>query len=236
VQAKASSAKQVDWEGIAADLDAQGFGLAGRLLSARDCAGLRRLFRDEPRFRSTVDMEPKRFGRGRYRYFAYPLPPLVQALRESLYPPLAVLANHWQERLGRDERFEPTLDAFLSRCHAAGQTRPTPLLLRYQPGDYNRMHQDLYGRVAFPLQVALVLSREGADYTGGEFLIAEQRPRMQTRVSAVRLGLGEAIVFANAVRPVRGPRGDARAQMRHGVSQLHAGERLTLGLIFHDAK
>jgi hypothetical protein len=181
-------------------------------------------------------MEPKRFGRGRYRYFAYPLPPPVQKLRESLYPPLAAIANRWQARLGRGEAFEPTLGAFLARCHGAGQTRPTPLLLRYRAGDYNRMHQDLYGRIAFPLQVAIVLSREGADYMGGEFLIAEQRPRMQTRVSAIRLGLGEAIVFPNAVRPVPGPRGDARAQMRHGVSELRSGERFTLGLIFHDAK
>lgn len=181
-------------------------------------------------------MEPKRFGRGRYRYFAYPLPPLVAKLREAFYPPLAAIANRWQERLGKDERFEPMLDAFLARCHAAGQTRPTPLLLRYRPGDYNRMHQDLYGRIAFPLQVAIALSREGSDYAGGEFLIAEQRPRMQTRVSAIRLGLGEAIVFPNAVRPVRGPRGEARAAMRHGVSELRSGERFTLGLIFHDAK
>jgi uncharacterized protein len=228
--------KPLDWERIEADLDARGFALAGRLLDARECAALRRLFGDDARFRSSVDMEPRRFGRGRYRYLAYPLPPLVAELRSALYPPLAAIANRWQERLGAKERFEPELADFLARCHAAGQTRPTPLLLRYEPGDYNRLHQDVYGRVAFPLQLAVVLSREGADYEGGEFLVAEQRPRMQTRVSAMRLGLGEAIVFPNAVRPVRGPRGDARAQMRHGVSELHAGERLTLGLIFHDAK
>jgi len=227
---------RVDWERIEADLDARGHALAGRLLSARECAALRRCFDRDTSFRSTVDMEPKRFGRGRYRYFAYPLPPLVQTLREAFYPPLAAIANRWRERLGRGDTFEPELGGFLSRCHAAGQTRPTPLLLRYEPGDYNRMHQDVYGRVAFPLQVAIVLSREGSDYTGGEFLIGEQRPRMQTRVSAIRLGLGEAIVFPNAVRPVRGPRGDARAQMRHGVSELLSGERLTLGIIFHDAK
>ena len=181
-------------------------------------------------------MEPRRYGRGCYRYFAYPLPPLVQELRETLYPPLAAIANRWQERLGKNERFEPELDGFLARCHAAGQTRPTPLLLRYEAGDYNRLHQDVYGRVAFPLQVAIVLSREGAEYSGGEFLVAEQRARMQTRVRAVRLGLGEAIVFPNAVRPVPSPRGDSRAQMRHGVSELLSGERVTLGLIFHDAK
>ena len=181
-------------------------------------------------------MEPRRYGRGRYRYFAYPLPPLVQKLRAALYPPLAAIANRWQERLGKSERFEPELADFLARCHAAGQARATPLLLRYEAGDYNRLHQDVYGRVAFPLQVAIVLSREGAEYTGGEFLVAEQRARMQTRVSAVRLALGEAIVFPNAVRPVPGPRGDSRAQMRHGVSELLSGERITLGLIFHDAK
>ena len=181
-------------------------------------------------------MEPKRFGRGRYRYFAYPLPPVVEALREALYPPLAAIANRWQERLGRSERFEPALTGFLARCHAAGQTRPTPLLLHYGAGDYNRLHQDVYGALAFPLQVAIVLSREGEDYTGGEFLLAEQRPRMQTRGAAIRLGLGEAIVFPNALRPVAGPRGWARAEMRHGVSELRSGERTTLGLIFHDAK
>jgi hypothetical protein len=227
---------RVDWKRIEAELDARGYALSDALLGARECAALRRLFEDDARFRSTVDMEPRRFGRGRYRYLAYPLPPLVEGLRAALYPPLAAIANRWQERLGARERFEPELAGFLARCHAAGQTRPTPLLLRYEAGDYNRLHQDLYGRIAFPLQAAVVLSREGADYEGGEFVVAEQRPRMQTRVSAVRLALGHAIVFPNAVRPVRGPRGDARAQMRHGVSELRAGERTTLGIIFHDAK
>jgi hypothetical protein len=181
-------------------------------------------------------MEPRRFGRGRYRYFAYPLPAVVQALREALYPPLAALANRWGERLGRAERYEPTLAGFLARCHAAGQTRPTPLLLHYETGDYNRLHQDVYGPLAFPLQVAVVLSREGSEYTGGEFLLAEQRPRMQTRGAAIRLGQGEAVVFPNAVRPVAGPRGFTRAEMRHGVSELRSGARTTLGIIFHDAK
>ena len=228
--------KRVDWQRIEAELDARGHALPGRLLSARECEALRRLFDDDARFRSTIDMEPRRFGRGRYRYFAYPLPPVVQALRESLYPPLAAIANRWQERLGQGERFEPALEGFLARCHAAGQTRPTPLLLHYVAGDYNRLHQDVYGPLAFPLQVAIVLSREGAEYTGGEFLLAEQRPRMQTRGAAIRLGLGEAIVFPNALRPVAGPRGWARAGMRHGVSELLSGERTTLGLIFHDAR
>lgn len=227
---------RIDSEQVAAELDARGYALPGRLLTARECEALRGRFDDDARFRSTIDMEPRRYGRGRYRYLAYPLPRLVQTLREALYAQLAPLANRWAEQLGSPERFEPTLAAFLARCHAAGQTRPTPLLLRYRAGDYNRMHQDVYGRLAFPLQVAIVLSREGPEYEGGEFLVAEQRPRMQSRVSAARLGLGEAIVFANAVRPVPGPRGVARAQMRHGVSAVRAGERVTLGLIFHDAK
>ena len=227
---------RIDSKQIETELDARGYALPGRLLAARECEALRRRFDDDARFRSTIEMEPRRYGRGRYRYFAYPLPPAVQKLREALYAPLAAIANRWQERLGRDERFEPDLAGFLERCHAAGQTRATPLLLRYQAGDYNRMHQDVYGRVAFPLQVAIALSREGDEYSGGEFLVSEQRPRMQTRVSAVRLALGEAIVFANALRPVAGSRGPARAQMRHGVSELLSGERLTLGIIFHDAK
>jgi hypothetical protein len=173
-------------------------------------------------------MEPKRFGRGRYRYFAYPLPPLVQKLRESLYPPLAAIANRWRERLGRGDVFEPELGSFLARCVAAGQTRPTPLLLRYEPGDYNRMHQDVYGRIAFPLQVAIVLSREGAEYAGGEFLVSEQRPRMQTRVSAVRLALGEAIVFANALRPSLGRADRTARTVRNGISAI-SGKPGTLG-------
>ncbi len=225
-----------EWSRIEGELDARGHALPGRLLAARECEALRRRFDDAALFRSSIDMEPRRYGRGRYRYLAYPLPPVVQRLRAALYPPLAAIANRWQEQLGRGERFEPTLDGFLARCHAAGQTRPTPLLLRYRAGDYNRMHQDVYGRIAFPLQVAIVLSREGAEYTGGEFLLSEQRPRMQTRVSAVRLALGEAIVFPNAVRPLAGPRGVTRAQLRHGASELLSGERTTLGLIFHDAK
>jgi hypothetical protein len=235
-RAKSTSLKRVDWQRIEAEFDARGHALPGRLLSARECGSLRRLFHDDACFRATIDMEPRRFGRGRYRYFAYPLPPVVQALRESLYPPLAAIANRWQERLGKGERFEPALESFLARCHAGGQTRPTPLLLHYVAGDYNRLHQDVYGPLAFPLQVAIVLSREGPEYTGGEFLLAEQRPRMQTRGAAIRLGLGEAIVFPNAVRPVAGPRGWARAEMRHGVSELLSGERITLGLIFHDAR
>jgi hypothetical protein len=235
-RAEATRLERVDWQRIEAELDARGYALPGRLLSARECEALRRRFRDDACFRATIEMEARRFGRGRYRYFAYPLPPVVQALRESLYAPLAAIANRWQERLGREGRFEPTLEGFLARCHAAGQMRPTPLLLHYVAGDYNRLHQDVYGPLAFPLQVAVVLSREGSEYTGGEFLLSEQRARMQTRVAAIRLGLGEAVVFPNAARPVASPRGWSRAELRHGVSELLSGERTTLGLIFHDAK
>jgi hypothetical protein len=233
--AKAAKPLRVDWAAVEGQLDARGFARAGALLGARECSALARLFDDDERFRSTIEMEPRRYGRGRYRYLAYPLPARVQALREACYGPLAAIANRWQERLGRAERYETGLDAFLARCHAAGQTRPTPLLLRYRAGDYNRLHQDVYGAVAFPLQIAIVLSREGEDYTGGEFLLTERRARMQSRGHAIRLARGEAVVFPNAVRPVEGPRGWARAEVRHGVSDVHSGERLTLGLIFHDA-
>jgi hypothetical protein len=225
----------LDWQRIEAALDERGFALPGRVLPARECTQLRRLFDRSELFRSTIEMEPRSFGHGRYRYFAYPLPPVVEALREAFYAPLAAIANRWQERLGRAERFEPSLAAFLARCHAAGQTRPTPLLLRYETGGYNRLHQDLYGALAFPFQVTIVLSREDADYRGGEFLLTEQRARMQSRATALRLGLGEAVIFPNAVRPVAGPRGWTRGELRHGVSELWRGERLALGLIFHDA-
>ena len=218
-----------------AQLDARGFALPGALLSARECSTLARLFDEDDRFRSTIEMEPRRYGRGRYRYLAYPLPAPIQALREACYAPLAAIANRWQERLGRTERYEPDLTGFLARCHAEGQTRPTPLLVRYHAGDYNRLHQDVYGAVAFPLQIAIVLSREDVDYEGGEFLLTERRARMQSRGSAIRLGRGEAVVFPNAVRPVAGPRGWARSETRHGISELRSGERTTLGLIFHDA-
>jgi hypothetical protein len=225
----------IDWAGLEAQLEERGYALLGRLLPAKECERVRRWFADDARFRSTIEMEPRRFGRGRYRYFASPLPRPVQELREALYPPLAAIANRWQERLGAAERFEPALAAFLARCHAAGQKRPTPLLLRYEAGGYNRLHQDLYGRIAFPLQVTIVLSREGTEYTGGEFLLTEQPARMQARGIAIRLGLGEAIAFPNALRPVPSARGWSRARVRHGISELRSGERLALGIIFHDA-
>lgn len=215
-------------------LENRGHALPGRLLAARECGALSRLFEDDARFRSTIEMEPRRYGRGRYRYFAHPLPPLVSHLRQALYPPLAALANRWWERLGFEERFEPRLDRFLARCHREEQMRPTPLLLRYGAGGYNRLHQDVYGRVAFPFQVVVLLSAR-EDFTGGEFLLTEQRFRMQSRGWSVSLERGQALIFPNAIRPVGGPRGDTRANVRHGVSEIWSGDRTTLGIIFHDA-
>jgi len=206
------------------------------LLSAGDCRSLAALWGKRDRFRSHVDMGRHRFGQGEYAYFANPLPPAVGELRRALYPPLARIANTWNDSLGRDERFPPTLKGFLAHCQGQGQARPTPLLLRYEAGGYNRLHQDLYGAVAFPLQVAVLLSRPGTEFEGGEFLLLEQRPRMQSRGEALALERGEAVVFPNCERPVAGPRGFSRARVRHGVSTVHAGKRLTLGIIFHDAR
>ncbi len=217
-------------------LDVQGWALTGPLLSADECTDLRALFDDMAHFRSRVDMGRHGYGEGEYRYFAYPLPAAVEALRQRAYQRLAPLANRWWARLGRDAQFPPTLDAYLERCHAAGQQRPTPLLLRYGAGDYNRLHQDLYGEHVFPLQLAILLSRPGADFEGGEFVVTEQKARCQSRVDVVPLaGPGEGVVFAVNERPVRGTRGDHRVRMRHGVSRLRQGQRLTLGVIFHDA-
>ena len=225
-----------DWPQLAAQLDEQGYALTPPLLSPAECDELIRLYADSNAFRSRVVMERHNFGRGEYQYFAAPLPPLVAELRESFYPPLASIANRWMERMNKAEQFPPTLAEFLALCHQHAQTRPTPLLLRYEAGDYNCLHQDLYGEVAFPLQVASVLNRHGRDYTGGEFLLNEQRPRAQTRGEAITIEQGQFIIFPNRYRPVRGVRGDYRVTMRHGVSRLRSGERLCLGIIFHDAK
>jgi hypothetical protein len=233
----ARRAGERDWERVGAELDASGFARLPGLLGAAECRALAGLWDDAPRFRKRVDLAQHRFGDvGEYQYFAYPLPAPVDALRRALYPPLARIANAWQERLGGDERYPASLDAFLARCRREGQARPTPLLLRYGAGGYNRMHQDLYGAVAFPLQVAFLLSRAERDFTGGEFLLLEQRPREQARVEVVSLAQGEGIVFPNRERPVRGPRGDRRVQVRHGVARVLSGHRATLGIIFHDAK
>ncbi|GAC1339442.1 MAG: 2OG-Fe(II) oxygenase [Acetobacteraceae bacterium] len=231
----------LDWTEIAAALDARGCAVIGPLLDPAECAALAAGYPDDALFRSTVVMARHGFGRGEYRYYAYPLPPPIQALRAALYPQLATIANRWAAALGRPARFPPAHAGFLAECHDAGQIRPTPLLLQYGPGDYNCLHQDLYGELHFPLQVAVLLSRPGddltgGDFTGGEFVLTEQRPRMQSRAEVVALRQGEAVIFAVNQRPVQGGRGVYRVTMRHGVSRLHAGRRHTLGVIFHDAR
>ena len=226
----------LDWAAIAAALDAYGCATTGPLLTADECAALAARYDDEALFRSRIVMARHGFGRGEYKYFAYPLPDEVATLRSALYPPLATIANRWNEAMGVDLRFPAEHPAFLKRCHAAGQTKPTPLLLRYAAGDYNCLHQDLYGEHVFPLQVTLLLSQPGADFSGGEFLLTEQRPRMQSRAEVVPLGLGEGVIFPVHHRPVAGTRGIYRVTMRHGVSRLRSGQRQTLGVIFHDAR
>ena len=218
------------------ELDAQGWSLVRGALDAAACESLRAGYEGDTLFRSRVVMQRHGFGRGEYKYFAYPLPPLVQQLRAQLYPRLAPIANRWHERLGLAPRFPHSHAEFIERCHAAGQERPTPLLLRYRAGDYNCLHQDLYGDHVFPLQAVFLLSRPGIDFEGGELVLTEQRPRMQSRVCVVPLVQGDLAVFAVNHRPVRGVRGDYRVAMRHGVSTLRAGERFTLGVIFHDAQ
>jgi hypothetical protein len=223
------------WPEFAEALDAHGCARIPRLLDRGVCEGLAEGYADERRFRSTVVMARHGFGRGEYRYFADPLPPLVRGLREGLYPPLAAIADRWAEALGSPERFPAEHAAYLARCHAAGQLRPTPLLLRYGPGDYNCLHQDLYGEHRFPLQVAILLSEPGRDFEGGEFVLTEQRPRMQSRVEVVPLRQGDAVVFPVRERPARGGRGVYRVNLRHGVSRIRSGRRFALGVIFHDA-
>jgi hypothetical protein len=220
---------------LTADLDARGWAILPGLLNPTTCAAIAAGYDDPARFRSQVVMARHGFGRGEYRYYRYPLPDPIAGLRTALYPSLVGVANRWHERLGIPTRFPGHHAEFLARCHDAGQARPTPLLLRYGPGDYNCLHQDLYGDHVFPLQVALLLSRPGEDFTGGEFVLTEQRPRMQSRVEVVPLGLGDAVVFAVNHRPVAGSRGDYRVAMRHGVSTVRSGRRHTLGIIFHDA-
>lgn len=225
-----------DWAALARDLDDRGHASLPALLTPAECTALVALYPEDRRFRSTVDMGRHRFGVGEYRYFARPLPPLVDALRTQAYRHLAPIANRWAAILGEDARYPPDLRAFLAAAAAAGQRRPTPLLLRYTLGGYNCLHQDLYGAVAFPLQMTVLLSRPGADFAGGEFLLVEQRPRAQSRGEVVPLGRGDAVVFANRHRPVVGARGHYRATVRHGVSRIQRGERLALGIIFHDAE
>jgi hypothetical protein len=225
----------IAWPAVARDLDAQGWAILPGLLASGACDTLAGLYGEEPAFRSRVVMSRHGFGQGEYRYFAYPLPSLVARLRTALYPHLASIANDWHARMGMAVRFPADHAAFLARCHAAGQTRPTPLLLQYGEGDYNCLHQDLYGEHVFPMQVTVLLSAPGADFSGGEFVLTEQRPRMQSRAEVVPLGKGDAVVFAVNSRPVHGTRGDYRVKLRHGVSRLRTGHRHTLGIIFHDA-
>ena len=222
----ATRVARLDWGAVARALDEHGYATTPPLLTARECAGLITLFDDPRRFRSRVDMARLRFGVGVYKYFARPLPPVVAALRAHVYPHLAPLANRWMEQLRLAERYPPTLAEFVAVCAARGQTRPTPLLLRYAAGGYNCLHQDLYGAMAFPLQLTCVLSRAGRDYTGGEILLVEQRPRAQSRGQAIVLGRGEAVIFPTRWRPLAGARGFSRATVRHGVSRLRWGERL----------
>lgn len=224
-----------DWPQLAQELDGFGCAVLPRLLNADECAGIAAFYDDEAYFRSHIHMARHGFGRGEYKYFRYPLPDLLAALRTALYPPLAEIANRWNARLGVDVVYPRRHADFLAQCHAAGQVRPTPLLLRYGPGDYNCLHQDLYGALAFPLQVAVLLSRPGEDFTGGEFVLTEQRPRMQSRAEVVPLRQGDAVVFAVHNRPVDGTKSAYRVNLRHGVSRVRSGRRHTLGLIFHDA-
>ena len=232
--AAAARIAALDWKTIAADLDAQGCALATAILSPAECEALAALYASD-RFRSRVVMARHGFGRGEYKYFAYPLPEVVAALRRALYARLAGIANRWNEAMGIDARYPEVHAAFLDRCHRAGQTRPTPLLLTYGAGDYNCLHQDLYGEHVFPLQATFLLSAPGKDFTGGEFVLTEQRPRMQSRAEVVPLGQGDAAIFAVHHRPVQGSRGSYRVKLRHGVSRVRSGRRSTLGIIFHDA-
>ncbi len=224
----------VSWEGLERDLQSQGWSVLPGLLDAQTCTGLRDLYTDENAFRSRVVMARHGFGSGEYQYLAYPLPKLIADLRTQLYAGLVPLANRWRGALG-ETGFPASHGAFAATCHAAGQIRPTPLILRYGPGDYNRLHQDLYGDLVFPLQVAVLLSAPGRDFEGGEFVLTEHKPRSQSRVDVVPLGQGDAVVFAVNERPVEGTRGTFRVRMRHGVSRIRSGERFTLGIIFHDA-
>jgi hypothetical protein len=220
---------------LGAQLDAGGSAVIERLLLPEECRAMAARYADDRLFRSRVVMARHGFGSGEYRYFAYPLPSDIAAFREALYSPLAPLANRWNERLGLEQRYPLSHAEFLARCHAASQTRPTPLLLKYGEGDYNCLHQDLYGEHVFPLQVAVLLSEPGKDFVGGEFVITEQRPRMQTRAEVLNLRQGDAALFAVSHRPVQGSRGTYRVNLRHGVSRVRSGERHTLGIIFHDA-
>jgi hypothetical protein len=227
----------IDWQNALSDLDERGFAIIPDVLTQKTCQELAAVYGDDPQFRSRIDMERYGFGQGEYKYFNYPLPPIVQQIRSSFYPRLAPLANEWLARLGSKRPHYPKkLSEFIEQCHQAGQRRPTPLILKYGAGDFNCLHQDLYGDIVFPFQVTFFLSQPEKDFTGGEFVLAEQRPRRQSRVEVLSPSQGDAVIFAVHHRPVRGNRGYYRANLRHGVSTLRSGERYTLGIIFHDAK
>ncbi|HXO89930.1 MAG TPA: 2OG-Fe(II) oxygenase [Stellaceae bacterium] len=225
----------VDWRAVASSLDERGYATTAALLTAEQCRGLAALYDRDEEFRSRVVMQRHAFGRGEYKYLRYPLPSVVEALRQAIYPQLAPIANRWRERLREEGRFPPALAAYLKECHAAGQERPTPLILKYAAGDYNCLHQDLYGDLVFPLQLTVLLSAPEDDFTGGEFLLVEQRPRAQSKGEVVPLRQAEAVIFPVHHRPVEGTRGPYRVTMRHGVSRIRSGRRFTLGIIFHDA-
>ncbi|MGQ0621166.1 MAG: 2OG-Fe(II) oxygenase [Panacagrimonas sp.] len=231
-----SRLSSVDWARVEKDLDAHGAAVIENLLSADESRTLAGLYTTDSLFRSRVVMERHGYGRGEYRYFSYPLPALIGSLRTALYPKLATVANRWNAAIGLDVRYPGEHADFLARCHAAGQVRPTPLLLTYGVDDYNCLHQDLYGEHVFPLQVAILLSQPGTDFTGGEFVLTEQRPRMQSRAEVVPLRQGDAVIFAVHQRPVQGSRGAYRVNLRHGVSRIRSGHRQTAGIIFHDAQ
>ena len=235
-RALAAQIEALDWARIAGDLDAHGCATTGPLLTAAQCAALAQTYTSDAPFRSRVVMARHGFGRGEYKYFAYPLPEPVAALRAALYPPLAEIANRWNEAMAIDLRYPQQHASYLARCHEAGQRKPTPLLLQYGAGDYNCLHQDLYGEHVFPLQLAILLSEPDEDFTGGEFVMTEQRPRMQSRPMVVSLRKGDGVLFAVSSRPVNGKKGAYRVNLRHGVSRLRSGSRFTLGIIFHDAQ
>jgi hypothetical protein len=226
----------IDWDRVSKDLDAEGHAVIKRILSTGECEEISSLFQRDQLFRSRVVMERHRFGRGEYKYFNYPLPGIVASLRTVVYPQLVPIANRWNEGLGSDDRYPARHEDYIERCHQAGQQKPTPLMLQYETGDYNCLHQDLYGEHVFPLQLAVLLSEPERDFTGGEFVLTEQRPRMQSRPMVVSLRQGDAVVFAVHYRPVQGAKTAYRVNLRHGVSRIRSGHRKTLGIIFHDAR
>jgi len=226
----------IDWTTVTSSLDDLGFAPTGRILGADECTALTELYDDDSRFRSTIDMARHRFGRGQYRYFSRPLPTIVAELRAAFWPHLLPVAREWSQRRQQPAPWDDTLEQWIARCHDAGQARPTPLMLRYGPGDWNALHRDLYGELVFPLQVVIGLDEPSTDYTGGEFIVVEQRPRAQSRATALTIPRGHGVVFTTRDRPMRTQRGWATAPMRHSVSVVHTGRRHALGLIFHDAQ